>query len=77
MRAICENAMAADPNVRYQSAREMTANVTDLPECRTSECVPGELARTCEAFFARHRTAVLPAVVYLLMRVLFILFARR
>src|SRR6202047_1257559 len=28
LRAICQKAMAADPNARYQSAREMTADIT-------------------------------------------------
>ena len=77
LRAICEKAMAADPNARYQSAREMTADITHyLNGEPVSAYREGVLERSGRVF-ARYRTAVVLVAVYLIMRVLFILFARR
>jgi eukaryotic-like serine/threonine-protein kinase len=77
LRAICEKAMAPDPDARYQSAGEMTA---DIAHYRNGEPVSayaeGWLERAAR-LFARHRTAIGLVAVYLLMRVLFILLARR
>jgi serine/threonine protein kinase len=77
LRAICEKAMAADPNARYQSAREMTADVTDYLNSERVSAYPESLLERAGRVFARHRTAVVLVAVYLLMRVLFLLFARR
>jgi hypothetical protein len=69
--------MAPDPDARYQSAGEMTA---DIAHYRNGEPVSayaeGWLERAGR-LFARHRTAIGLVAVYLLMRVLFILLARR
>jgi hypothetical protein len=77
LRAICEKAMAPDPDARYQSAGEMTA---DIAHYRNDEPVSayaeGWLERAGR-LLARHRTAVVLVTAYLLMRVLFILLARR
>jgi eukaryotic-like serine/threonine-protein kinase len=77
LRAICEKAMAVDPNARYQSAREMTADITHYLNGEPVSAYPEGLVERSGRVFARHRTAVVLVVVYLIMRVLFILFARR
>ena len=77
LRAICEKAMAADPNARYQSAGEMTDDIecylNGAPVLAYSE---GLLERA-RRIYARHRTAIVLVAAYLLMRVLFILLSRR
>ena len=77
LRAICEKAMAVDPNARYQSAREMTADITHYLNGEPVSAYPEGLVERSARVFARHRTAVVLVAVYLIMRVLFILFARR
>jgi eukaryotic-like serine/threonine-protein kinase len=77
LRAICEKAIAADPNARYQSAREMTADITHYLNGEPVSAYPEGLLERSGRVFARHRTAVVLVAVYLIMRVLFILFARR
>jgi serine/threonine protein kinase len=77
LRAICEKAMAADPNARYQSAREMTADITHYLKGEPVSAYPEGLVERSGRIFARHRTAVVLVAMYLIMRVLFILFARR
>jgi eukaryotic-like serine/threonine-protein kinase len=77
LRAICEKAMTPDPDARYQSAGEMTA---DLAHYRNNEPVSAYTESWLERagrLFARHRTAVVLVAAYLLMRVLFVLLARR
>ena len=77
LRAICEKAMAADPNARYQSARGMTADITHYLNGEPVSAYPEGLLERSGRVFTRHRTAVVLVAVYLIMRVLFILFARR
>jgi eukaryotic-like serine/threonine-protein kinase len=77
LRAICEKAMAADPDTRYQSAREMTADITHYLNGEPVSAYPEGLLERSGRVFARHRTAVALVAIYLIMRVLFILFARR
>jgi serine/threonine protein kinase len=77
LRAICQRAMAADPASRYQSAGDMTA---DIARYLAGEPVlayrEGWLERA-RRIYVRHRTAIVLVAAYLLMRVLFILLARR
>jgi eukaryotic-like serine/threonine-protein kinase len=77
LRAICDKAMAADPNARYQSAREMTADIAHYLNDEPVSAYSEGLLERAGRVFARHRTAVVLVAVYLLMRVLFILFAHR
>jgi eukaryotic-like serine/threonine-protein kinase len=77
LRAICEKALAVDPNARYQSAREMTADITHYLNGEPVSAYPEGLVERSGRAFARHRTAVVLVAVYLIMRILFILFARR
>jgi eukaryotic-like serine/threonine-protein kinase len=75
--AICEKAMAADPNARYQSAREMTADILHYLNGEPVSAYPESLLERLGRIYARHSTAVILVAVYLLMRFLFILLARR
>jgi eukaryotic-like serine/threonine-protein kinase len=77
LRAICEKAMAATPNARYQSARGMTADITHYLNGEPVSAYPEGFLERSGRVFTRHRTAVVLVAVYLLMRVLFILFGRR
>ena len=77
LRAICAKAMHSNADQRFSSVEALTADLTkylaDSPVSAYRENVLERLAR----IFRRHRTAVILAGVYLLMRLLFILFARR
>ena len=77
LRAICEKAMAEDPDARYQSAGEMTSDIecylNGAPVLAYSEGLFERAAR----IYARHRTAIVLVAAYLLMRVLFILLSLR
>jgi serine/threonine protein kinase len=77
LRAICERARAADPNARYQSVAAMAADVVNyldaLPVAAHSE---GILERA-RRITARHRTAILLVLAYLVVRVALLIFVRR
>ena len=77
LRAICGKAMAADPDARYQSAREMTSDIAHYLNGEPVGAYPESLLERAGRIYARHRTAVILVAAYLLMRVLFILLARR
>lgn len=77
LRAIFEKAMAADPNARYQSAGEMTADVRHYLNSAPVGAYPESLLERAGRTYTRHSTAVILVAVYLLMRFLFILWARR
>jgi serine/threonine protein kinase len=77
LRAICEKAMAGEPNARYQSARGMTADITHYLNGEPVSAYPEGLLERSGRVFTRHRTAVVLVAAYLIMRVLFILFGRR
>jgi serine/threonine-protein kinase len=77
LRAICEKAMAADPATRYQSAGELATDVNRYLNGAPVSAYPENLLERATRLLVRHQTAVILVGVYLLMRVLFILFARR
>jgi eukaryotic-like serine/threonine-protein kinase len=77
LRAICEKAMAPDPDARYQSAGEMTADIANYRNDEPVSAYAESWLERAGRLLARHRTAVVLVAVYLLMRVLFILWARR
>jgi eukaryotic-like serine/threonine-protein kinase len=77
LRAICEKAMATDPNARYQSAREMAADTARYLSSEPVLAYPEGWFERVGRIYARHRTAIVLVGAYLLMRVFFILFARR
>jgi len=77
IRAICAKAMQVDPSQRYSSVESLTTDITrylsDAPVSAYPETPIERLARLLN----RHRTAVILIAVYLMMRLLFILFSRR
>jgi eukaryotic-like serine/threonine-protein kinase len=77
LRAICHKAMADDPSGRYQSAREMTADLVHYLNGEPVSAYPERWMERAGRVFARHRAAIVLVAAYLLMRVVFILFARR
>ena len=77
VRAICEKAMAADPNARYQSAGEMISDIECYLNGAPVLAYPEGLFERASRIYARHRTAIVLVAAYLLMRVLFILLSRR
>jgi serine/threonine protein kinase len=77
LRAICEKAMAAMPDARYQSAREMTADIAHYLNSEPVGAHSEGLLERAGRLVARHRTAGVLVAAYLLMRLLFILFERR
>jgi serine/threonine protein kinase len=77
LHAICEKAMAADPNARYQSVGEMTADLAHYRNGAPVSAYPESLLERAARIYTRHRAAVALVAIYLLMRLLFILLARR
>jgi serine/threonine protein kinase len=77
LRAIREKAMAEDRNARYQSAREMTADIARYFEGSPVTAYRENLLERAARIYARHDIAVILVAVYLLMRLIFILWARR
>jgi serine/threonine protein kinase len=76
LRAIYEKATAGDPDVRYQSAREMTADIGHYLDGAPVTAYSENLLERAGRIYARHTTAVILVAVYLLMRFIFILWAR-
>jgi len=77
LRAISAKALDPDPNARYQSAGDLAADVVRYLNGAPVTAYPESLLERASRVFARHQTAVVLVAAYLLMRVLFILFARR
>jgi serine/threonine protein kinase len=75
--AICEKAMAEQPGRRYSSVQELSDDVEKYLRGDPITAYPeGVIERTLR-LYARHRTAVVLVLAYLMMRILFILFSRR
>jgi serine/threonine protein kinase len=77
LRAICEKAMALDPDQRYRSASDMSADVTHYLEGSSVKAYAESLFERLARLYKRHSTAIILVAAYLLMRLLFLLFARR
>lgn len=76
LQAICTKAMAVSPDDRYQSAREMMAEITRFLDGEPVSAYPEGLMDRGLRIIAKHRVAVVLVTVYLLMRILFIFLAR-
>jgi serine/threonine protein kinase len=74
--AICDKAMSADPGERYQSVREMAADIGSYLNGDPVSAYSESLFERAGRIYSRNRTAVVLVAVYLLMRILFILLAR-
>jgi serine/threonine protein kinase len=77
LRAISAKAMDPDPKARYQSAGDLAADVARYLNGVPVTAYPESLFERAARILARHQTAVVLVAAYLLMRVLFIFFARR
>jgi eukaryotic-like serine/threonine-protein kinase len=77
LRAICEKAMADDPNARYQSAADLTADLANYLKGEPVSAYKESLLERIGRIYARHSTAFALILIYLLMRLLFIFLARR
>jgi serine/threonine-protein kinase len=77
LRAISLKAMAPRPDARYQAAGEMMQDVACYLNGDPVSAHPEGVLERMGRLYARHRTAVVLLGAYLLMRLLFILFARR
>ncbi len=75
--AICEKAMTADANARYQSAGEMTTDIARYLSGAPVLGYPEGLLERASRLYTRHCTAIVLVTGYLLMRVLFIVLERR
>ena len=75
--AICEKAMADDPNARYQSVAEMTADLAHYLNGAPVSAYSEKQLERAGRILARHGAAVALVSVYLFMHLLFIVLARR
>ncbi len=76
LRAICNKATDKDPQRRYQSAQDMMADITRFLDGEPVSAYQEGVIDRGKRIVAKHRVAVVLVSVYLLMRVLFIFFAR-
>lgn len=74
--AICEKAMAAEPGQRYSSVEELSTDVRKYLQGEPVTAYHEGIVEQALRLYGRHRTAVVLVLVYLIMRVLFILFSR-
>jgi eukaryotic-like serine/threonine-protein kinase len=77
VKAICEKAMAADPALRYDSAEALAADISKYLEQKPVSAYHENVLERAARVMNRHATAIVLVLAYLLMRGLFILFAKR
>jgi eukaryotic-like serine/threonine-protein kinase len=77
LRAISQKAMASLPDARYQSTKEMMKDLANYLNGDPVDAYPESLLERAGRLYVRHRTAVVLLAAYLLMRLVFILIARR
>jgi eukaryotic-like serine/threonine-protein kinase len=77
LRAICEKAMSADPDARYHSAADLTADLAHYLDGAPVGAYSEGMLERMGRIYARHSTAFALVFVYLIMRLLFIFLARR
>jgi serine/threonine protein kinase len=75
--AICRKAMALDMAERYESVRDLAADVARYLEGDPVSVYRESMLERAARFCTRHQAAIVLIVAYLLMRLLFILFSRR
>lgn len=75
--AICAKAMAADPASRYQSVDELVSDISRYLEQTPVVAYRESFLDRADRLINRHQAAIVLILVYLLMRGLFIFFARR
>jgi len=77
LRAICDKAIAADPAVRYDSVEALASDISKYMEQRPVSAYHENFLERGARLMNRHTTAIVLVLAYLLMRGLFILFAKR
>jgi serine/threonine protein kinase len=77
LRAVCAKAMAADPSARYQSVHQLTSDISKFLDQQPVSAYEENIFDRANRLIARHGTAIMLVLAYLLMRILFIIFARR
>ncbi|HEX6135694.1 MAG TPA: serine/threonine-protein kinase [Longimicrobiales bacterium] len=74
LRAICERALSSDPATRYDDAEQLGRDVDRYLAGAAVDAYRERVWERAARLYARHRTAVLLVLSYLLMRILFIAF---
>jgi eukaryotic-like serine/threonine-protein kinase len=75
--AICRKAMAAETAARYASVSEMASDIGKYLEGLPVSAYRESLVERAVRLARRHQVAIVLVLVYLLMRLVFILFSRR
>jgi len=75
--AICRKAMAAEITARYTSVSEIASDIGKYLEGLPVSAYRESLVERAVRLAKRHQAAIVLVLVYLLMRLLFILFSRR
>ena len=76
LQAICAKAMAQEPSARYQSVGELAADIASFLEQSPVNAYRESIVDRLQRLTQRHGTAIVLVAAYLLMRILFIIFAR-
>jgi serine/threonine protein kinase len=76
LKAICGKAMAPDVSLRYSSVGEFTSDISSYLEQKPISAYRENILDLVDRLIKRHGTAIGLVLVYLLMRILFIVFAK-
>jgi serine/threonine protein kinase len=77
LKAVCAKAMAADPSARYRSVSDLAADLSRFLEQSPVSAYQENIFDRVKRLTSRHGTAIVLVLAYLLMRILFIIFAGR
>ena len=77
LQAICAKAMADDPSARYQNVGQLAFDIARFLEQSPVNAYRESIVDRIRRLTHRHGTAIVLVLAYLLMRILFIIFARR
>lgn len=72
IRAICETAMASEPQRRYQTVKDLAADVSRFLDGEPVSAYRENFIEKSTRWLSRHRFLVLLVLAYLLMRILFL-----
>jgi serine/threonine protein kinase len=77
LKAVCAKAMAVELPARYQSVRQLLSDISNFLDQLPVSAYKENIFDRVRRLASRHGTAIVLVLAYLLMRVLFIIFARR
>jgi eukaryotic-like serine/threonine-protein kinase len=77
LRSICEKAMATNPAMRYESVEALASDISRYLEQAPVSAYRENIWERAARLMNRHATAIVLVLVYLFMRGLLILFAKR